>query len=78
MIGNKKCGVSGLAWLLVAIGGLNWGLVGIGYFLTKDWNVINAILSQWPVVENIVYILVGIGAVVSLFGCRCKSCKVST
>lgn len=43
-------------WLLV-IGGLNWGLSALG------WNVVNMILGSWPMVENIVYILVGLSAI---------------
>ncbi|MEX0616938.1 MAG: DUF378 domain-containing protein [Candidatus Woykebacteria bacterium] len=55
---EKKWGV----WLLV-IGGLNWGLVGLGYFLDTNLNVINLILGSIPVLENIVYVVVGLCAV---------------
>lgn len=48
-------------WLLV-VGGLNWGLVGLGYFFKTNLNVINILLGSWPVVENIVYIVVGLCA----------------
>ncbi|MEX0621493.1 MAG: DUF378 domain-containing protein [Candidatus Woykebacteria bacterium] len=49
-------------WTLV-VAGVAWGLVGLGYFLNTNLNVINLILGSWPAVENIVYILVGICAV---------------
>lgn len=54
---EKKWGV----WLLV-IGGLNWGLVGLGYFLGNDLNVIHMLLGTWPAVENLVYLVVGVCA----------------
>lgn len=49
-------------WLLV-IGGLNWGLVAVGYFLGQNLNVVNLILGSWPLVENVVYLVVGLAAV---------------
>ena len=48
---------------LLIIAGLNWGLVGLGYFLGTNLNVINLILGSWPAVENIVYIIVGLCAI---------------
>ena len=48
--------------LLIVIGGLNWGLVGIGGFLGKDLNVVHLLLGSWPSVEWVVYILVGLSA----------------
>ena len=50
-----------LSFILVIIGGLNWGLVGLGGFLGGDWNVVHMILGSWPSVESFVYLLVGIG-----------------
>lgn len=49
-------------WWLVIIGGINWGLVGLGYFLKTNLNVINLVLGNWPTIENIVYVLVGLCA----------------
>ncbi len=51
-------------WLLI-IGGLNWGLVGVGYFLGMNLNVVNLLLGKIPAVEAVVYILVGVSAVMS-------------
>ncbi len=69
-----------LAWVLVIIGGLNWGLVGLGWlFGGKNWNVVNLILGGIPTVEGIVYLLVGVSAVVMAIGhCGCKKCDAST
>ena len=52
-----------IAFGLLIIGGINWGLIGIGGFLGSNWNVVNMILGSWPSVEWIVYILVGLSAV---------------
>ena len=46
-----------VAWWLVWIGGINWGLVGI-----FDFNLVNAILGSVSAVERIVYVLVGLSA----------------
>ncbi len=50
--------------LLVVIGGINWGLVGLGGFLDMNLNVVNLLLGAWPMVEWIVYLLVGIATLV--------------
>lgn len=60
--------LQGISYILVIIGALNWGLVGLGGFLGGSWNVVHLILGSWPMVEWLVYLLVGIGALVMLFG----------
>lgn len=62
--------------ILLIIGGVNWGLVGIALLIGNDsnWNVVNLLLGSWPVVEGIVYVLVGAAAVMKIFGCKCKKC----
>lgn len=49
-----------VAWLLAVVGALNWGLVGLGGFLGSDWNVVHMVLGVWPLVEWLVYVLVGL------------------
>lgn len=51
-----------IAFILLVIGGLNWGLVGLGGFMGSNWNLVNLIFGAWPAVEWIVYILVGLSA----------------
>ncbi len=63
------------AWALAIIGALNWGLVGVGYFVGGNWNVLNLLLGNWMWAEALVYVLVGISGVTLLLGCRCMSCK---
>ncbi len=70
---------------LVIIGGINWGLIGVGAFYSKDWNIVHMILGNWPKAEWIAYILVGIAAVKMMFhfcrksamkcGCDCNKCE---
>ena len=68
-----------LAWVLVIIGGLNWGLVGLGWLLGgKDWNIVHLLLGNWMMLEAIVYVLVGVAAIMACCGhCGCKNCRVS-
>lgn len=51
-----------VAKTLVYIGAINWLLVGIGYFFKANLNIVNLILGSVPVLEAIVYILVGLSA----------------
>jgi uncharacterized membrane protein YuzA (DUF378 family) len=66
----KHGAVGVIAWILLIIGGLNWGLVGV-----FDWNLVEAIFG-WGVVTRIIYILVGISALYAIFFmCNKKSAK---
>ncbi|MFA5744602.1 MAG: DUF378 domain-containing protein [Candidatus Paceibacterota bacterium] len=59
--------LNGLAFILVIIGGLNWGLIAISYWMGSNWNVVNLLLRQWPVIENVVYFVVGLSALSLVF-----------
>jgi len=48
-----------VAWILVIVGALNWGLIGLGGFAGANWNVVGMLLGSWPQVEWLVYVLVG-------------------
>ena len=73
--GKKCCTGHWLAWVLLVIGGLNWGLVGLGSYMGSNLNVVNVILGSWPMIESAVYVLVGLSAVMLLVGCRCTTCS---
>ena len=62
--------------ILLIVGGINWGLVGVGMLMGRgmEWNVVNMLLGNWPMVEAVVYVLVGVAAVIKIFGCKCKKC----
>lgn len=71
----KCCGwVSMIAKILLVVGGLNWGLVGVGVFFNSNWNLVNLIFGFSLTLEMIVYILVGVAAVMEIFNSRCKKC----
>ncbi len=65
-----------IAFILLVIGGVNWGLVGVGNLMGSDWNLVKMLLSSWPTVESLVYVLVGIAGVAEIFGHKgmCKEC----
>jgi uncharacterized protein len=67
---GKMCVVHKIAWALVLIGAVNWGLVGL-----FDFNLVMWLLGQWPTLERAVYVLVGIAAIVSLLVGNCGACK---
>jgi uncharacterized membrane protein YuzA (DUF378 family) len=71
---KESCGPLGLvSHILLIVGGLNWGLVGIGGFMKADYNVVNMLLGSWPQVLWVVYILVGLAAVHAIV--MCSKCK---
>ncbi len=68
-----------VGFILVIVGGLNWGLMGLGGFMGADWNVVNMLLGAWPQVEWLVYVLVGLSAVylVVTHKSDCRHCETS-
>lgn len=71
------CTMSKVAKWLLVVGGLNWGLIGLGMLFSngESWNLVSILFGAWPVLEAIIYVLVGVSAVVSICGCKCKTCK---
>ncbi|MBW2966283.1 DUF378 domain-containing protein [Candidatus Woesearchaeota archaeon] len=62
--------MSKLDWtvlILVLVGALNWGLVAVGSFAGMNLNIVNLILGSIPVLENIVYLAVGLAAVYKVY-----------
>lgn len=66
MAGTEMIGKVG-HWLLL-IGGLNLGLKGVGSFVGTNLDVINIVLGSVSVVENVVYLLIGLSALWVLKG----------
>lgn len=62
-----------VAEVLVWVGGINWGLIGVG---GDGWNVVRMILGSVSWLESLVYILVGLSAIYLIFthGKCCKAC----
>lgn len=63
-----------ITFTLLAIGGLNWGLTALG------WNIVNMAVGSWPVLESLVYILVGLSAIyqIATHKKNCKECSSGT
>ena len=59
-----------VAFLLTVVGAVNWGLIGL-----LDFNLVSAVVGSAPMVEKVVYILVGASAVYLLMTHK-KDCKV--
>lgn len=59
--------VGWIAFILVIIGALNWGLVGLFSF-----DLVTAILGSIPVLVRIVYVLVGVAAVYLIIAAALK------
>jgi uncharacterized membrane protein YuzA (DUF378 family) len=59
-----------IAFILLVIGGLNWLLVAFG------WNLVEAIFGTGTVFTQIIYILVGLAAILEIVmhGKNCKMC----
>jgi uncharacterized membrane protein YuzA (DUF378 family) len=55
-----------ITFILVIVGGINWGLVGLGSLMgpDTDWNIVHMLLGSMAQLESIVYVLVGLSAVV--------------
>lgn len=68
-----------VAFVLVIVGGLNWGLVGLGEMMgvVGGWNVVHMILGSWMMLENIVYVLVGLSAILLVVTHKrdCRQCN---
>jgi len=68
---DKQCSSLGMvAWVLLLVGGINWGLVGAGMLAGGNWNVVNMLLGSMPTVEAVVYLLVGLSALMCLMKCK--------
>lgn len=61
-----------IAFLLLIVGGLNWGLVGL-----LNLDLVALVLGGLPALQKLVYILVGLSAVYELVSHKtsCKMCS---
>ena len=66
-----------VAFVLILVGALNWGLVGLGMLMGSNLNLVTALFGTWPTVEAIVYLLVGVAALykVALMVAKGGCCK---
>ncbi len=61
-----------IAFILLIVGGLNWGLVGLFHF-----DLVHAVLGSIGWLQNLVYILVGLSALYIAFTHKgdCRTCS---
>lgn len=59
-----------VAFVLLLVGGLNWGLAALGY------NVVEMLLGAGSTLATLVYLLVGVAALLEIFSHRrnCRAC----
>lgn len=59
-----------VAYVLLIVGGLNWGLVGL-----FDFNLVDQIFGDMTMISRVVYALVGVSAVcVAVTLSKCRGC----
>lgn len=68
---GKMCSLHCVAWVLVIVGALNWGLVG-----AFEFNLVTRIFGSWPMVVRVLYVLVGLSALFMFMKGSCKACKM--
>lgn len=67
------------ALALIIVGAVNWGLVGVGYFVDSaaNWNLVNIVLDAVPELEFAIYVLVGLAGLYAIyFGVRIAGVEV--
>jgi len=71
-----------IAFILAAVGGINWGLIGLGNLLGNGntWNAVAVIAGYigGAQIENIIYVLVGLSAQWLVVGHKkdCRNCSM--
>lgn len=72
---EKGCMASSIGYYLVLVGAINWGLAGLGYFITTNLNIVNMVFASMPSIEHAIYIIIGVAGVMTFMGCKCKGCS---
>src|SRR3989338_9811626 len=74
---HGMCDFAMIGKVLLIIGGINWGLIGYGIFTDSNinMNAIHWLLGAVPSVEAVLYILIGVAAIMKICGCGCNRCK---
>ncbi len=66
-----------VAFILLIIGGINWGLIGFFQF-----NLVTFIFGDLSIVSRVIYAVIGLAAVFAILKCFCKCgtscCKTTT
>lgn len=70
----RGCTASLIAKIFVLVGGISWGLIGLGGFLGTDLNIVHRVFGSVSYVEWGIYVLVGVSSISIIIGCRCSKC----
>lgn len=63
--------------VLTLVGALNWGLVGLGMLMGgANYNLVNMLVGSMPTLEAVVYLLVGVSALLVAFVHGTGKCKM--
>ncbi len=65
-----------VAMILVVVGTINLGLTGLGGFIGSDLNVLGMLLGSWPVVVNLLNLLIGVSGVMVAHAHITKRCHL--
>lgn len=65
-----------VAMVLVVVGTVNLGLMGLGGFLGSDLNVLGMLLGSWPVVVNLLNLLIGVSGLMVGYAHYSGQCKM--
>lgn len=68
----KMNAIDYVAWVLIVIGGLNWGLVG-----AFKYNLVDKLFGVNSTLSRVIYVLVGLAAVYSILAVTAKLSKNS-
>ena len=58
----KRSIIDWIAFVLVVVGALNWGLVGL-----LNYNLVESLLGAWVMAVRTIYVLVGLGALWAIY-----------
>jgi len=61
-----------VAWVLIVVGGLNWGLVG-----AFDYNLVDSLFGVDSTLATVVYVVVGLAALYSVVSVAMKQGKTN-
>jgi hypothetical protein len=62
-----------ISMLLLIIGGINWGLVGLGGIIGGSWNLVDMIFGANSMLANVVYLLVGLSGLYAIYAMTQKN-----
>lgn len=56
-----------IAKFFLILGGINWGVFGIGILLGRNFNLIGLLSAFYPILPTILYLLIGFFSFILIF-----------